>query len=64
MEFQAYDRPLETVTPFKHPGILLTVTYYDWLSVTNNLQKAHNIWEIMLGILGLEGAENWTAGRF
>ena len=62
--FQAYDRPLETVTSFKYLGRLPTVTYNDWLSVTTNLQKERKSWAIMSRILGREGADTCTLGRF
>ena len=60
MDFQAYRRPLETVTAFKYLGRVLTASYYDWLVVVDNLRKARSRWAYRSSILGQEGADHWT----
>ena len=62
--FRAYGQPLETVTSFKYLGNLLTVTKYDWTEVIVDLQKARKIWSCLYIILGREGADPRTSGRF
>ena len=47
MEFRYYDRPLETVSSFKHLLCLLAATNDYWLAVITNLWKARNIWYCM-----------------
>ena len=53
-EFQAYGRPQETLMSLKYLGHFLIETGDDWPSAINNLQKAWNIWNILLMILGRE----------
>ena len=54
--FQAYVRPLTTVTLFKYLGHVLTAVYYDWLVVVWNLRKARKNWVQMARLLEQEGA--------
>ena len=42
--FQAYRRPLETVSYFKYLGWILTDSDDKWPAVVGNLQKARKIW--------------------
>ena len=52
--FQAYIRPLETVTFFKYLGQVLTAAYYDWPAVVGNLWKAQKSWAWLARIMGQE----------
>ena len=62
--FQAYDRPLETVSSLKYLGLPLTAIDNDWPEVIINLQKAQNIWARLSRILIWEGADTRVSGSF
>ena len=62
--FQAYDRPLETVSSLKYLGLPLTAIDNDWPEVIINLQKARKIWAILSRILVQEGADTRVLGSF
>ena len=62
--FSSYVHPLNTVEFFQYLGRILTMTYYDWPAVIGNIQKARRIWDCMLSILGREGEDARTPGRF
>ena len=64
MAFQAYRRPLETVTAFKYLGRVLTAYDYDWPEVVDNIRKAWSRWAHFSIISGREGADPWTSGIF
>ena len=53
--FQAYDRPLESVTPFKCLGWIMTASDENWTAVVVKLWKARKIWACLSRILGREG---------
>ena len=54
--FQAYRRPIETVTYFKYLGRVMTELENDCTEVVGNLWKARKIWNRPTRILGREGA--------
>ena len=54
--FQAYGRPLTTVTDFKYLGRILTASDENWTSVVGNIWKARKIWSQLTSILGRYGA--------
>ena len=60
--FQAYARPLETVTSFKYMGRVLTTAENDEPAVVGNLRKAHKNWSRLTRILGQEGASPRVSG--
>ena len=62
--FQAYDRPLETVSSLKYLGLPLTAIDNDWPEVIINLQKARKIWARLSRILVWEGADTRVSGSF
>ena len=41
--FQAYDRPLESVTSFKYVGQIMASSDEDWSPVVGNLEKESKI---------------------
>ena len=49
--FQAYGRPLETVSFFKYLGCILMALGDNWTEVVVNLRKARNIWARLYRIL-------------
>ena len=63
-EFRDYERPQETVLSFKYLVRLLTETNENRPGVIANLWKSRNIWPHMDWILGWEGADTQTSGRF
>ena len=62
--FRNYRQRMETVTTFKYLGRLFTATGNDFPAATVNMQKARRIWYRFSGILGREGADPKTSGRF
>ena len=64
MAFQAYRRPLETVTAFKYLGRVLTASADDWPSVVDKLRKDRSRWAYLSRILGREGSDPWTFSNF
>ena len=54
--FQAYIRPLETVTSIKYLGRVLTVADENWLEVVGNLRNVRKSWACLARILWWEGA--------
>ena len=64
MAFQAYRRPLETVTAFKYLGRVLTASDDDWPSVVDKLRKDRSRWAYLSRILGREGSDPWTSRTF
>ena len=51
MSFQAYSRPVATVTSFKYLGQVLTAADENCPEVVGNLRKARKIWEWMERVL-------------
>ena len=62
--FQAYVRPLATVTLFKYLGQVLTAADDYWPEVVGNLWMARKSWARMERILGGEGASPQVSGMF
>ena len=60
----AYATPLMAVSLFRYLGRTLSSTNDDWPEVEHNLQRAWGKLERMAKILGREGADKRTAGRF
>ena len=55
-DFQAYRRPIETVTSFKYLGRIMMASENYWPSVVGNLQKAQKSWDCLRRILVRERA--------
>ena len=64
MALRDYVQPLETVSPFKYLGRLLTADCDDCPYFIANLWKSRNIWSSLDWILGREGADTSKLGRF
>ena len=62
--FQAYGRPLETVTSFKYLGRIMTASDNDWLAVVGNTRKNRKSWVCLTRILRREGAIPRVSGMF
>ena len=60
--FEAYRKPIETVTQFKYLGRIMTAGDDDWPSVAGNLVKARKSWGRLARILSREGAEKRVLG--
>ena len=63
-DFQAYGRPLETVTSFKYLGRVLKPGGDDWPSVGEILKRARKSWSRLTRILGRDGANTRVSGIF
>ena len=63
-DFQAYGRPLDTVTSFKYMGRVLAMAVDDCPEVVGNLRKARKSWEQADMILGREGDNPRVSGMF
>ena len=59
-----YWAPLEAVPSFKYLGRILSSTDNNWPAVEKNLQQAQGKWGLIVKILGIEGADRRTVGRF
>ena len=64
MDLWDYDRPLETVLSFKYLGRLLTSTDDEWIDAIANPWKSRKSQSLLDRILGQEGVDTWTSGRF
>ena len=62
--FEAYAKPLETVSTFKYLGRVMTAGYHDCPAVAGNLVKARKGWGRLLRILIREGADKRLSGNF
>ena len=62
--FEAYEKPIETVTNFKYLGRVMTAGDDDWLAVAGNLVNARKIWGRLARILSREGADKRVSGNF
>ena len=62
--FEAYRKPLETVSTFKYLGRVMTAGDDDWPAVAVNLLKARKIWGRLSRILSQEGADVRVSGNF
>ena len=54
--FEAYGKPLETVSKFKYLGRVMTARDDNWTAVAGNLVKARKSWGRLSRILIWEGA--------
>ena len=64
MNFQAYGRPVKTVTSFKYLGRVLTAAYDNLPTLMGNLRKVRNSWVRLTRIMGREGASPRVSGMF
>ena len=55
--FQAYGKPLDTVTSFKYLGQVIAEGEDDWSAVVGNFKKVRKSWSRLTRILGREGAD-------
>ena len=62
--FPAYGTPLTAVSLFRYLGQTLSFANKNWLVVERNLQRARGKWGRMVKLLGREGSDRITAGRF
>ena len=62
--FEAYGKPLESVSTFKHLGRVMTAGDDDWPAVTGNLAKARKSWGHLSWILSWKGADKRLSGNF
>ena len=62
--FEAYGKPLETVSTFKYLGRAMTAVDDDWLAVTGNLVKARKSWGRLSLIISQEGAGKRVSRNF
>ena len=62
--FEAYGKPLETVSTFKYLGLVMTAGYDDWPALAGNLVKARKSWRRLSRILIREGADKRVSGNF
>ena len=62
--FLTYGTPLTAVPPFKYLGRILLSTDDNWTVVEQNLLRARNNLVRTIKILGREGSEKRTAGKF
>ena len=64
MDFEAYGKPLETVSTFKYLGRVMTAGDDDWTEVAGNLLKVRKSWGRLSRILSREGADKKVSGTF
>ena len=62
--FSEYGTPLTSFTSFKYLGQTLLSSNKDWPKVENNLRQAQGKWGKLVKLLGREGEDRRTAGRF
>ena len=62
--FEAYGKPLETVSTFKYLGRVMTAGDDDWPAVAGNLVKARKSWGSLSRILSREGADKRVSVNF
>ena len=62
--FRSYGRPLEMVTSFKYPEIMILAADDDWLAVIRNLTKVRVVWRRIKRILSREGARQQVSVFF
>ena len=62
--FSAYGTPLTAVHSLKYLGHIISSTDDNWTAVYHNLHRAKGKWGEMVRILGREGADRRTTGRF
>ena len=62
--FEAYGKPLETVSTFKYLGRVMTAGDYNWPAVVGNLVKSRKSWGRLSQILSQEGVDKRVSGNF
>ena len=62
--FEAYGKPLETVSTLKYLGRVMTTGDDDWPAVVGNLLKVRKSWGRLSRILSREGADKRVSGKF
>ena len=62
--FEAYGKPIETVSKFKYLGRIMAEGDDDWSAVVGNLVKARKSWGRLARILSREGADKRVLGTF
>ena len=62
--FLDYGTPLTAVYLFRYLGQTLPSNDDDWLTVEQNLRRAREKWGRQTKILGREGEDKRTAGKF
>ena len=62
--FEAYGKPLETVSAFKYLGWVMTTVDNAWPAVAGNLVTAQRSWGRMSRVISREGADNRVLGNF
>ena len=62
--FEAYGKPLETVSTFKYLVRVMTAGDENWPAVAGNLVKAQKTWGRMLRIISQEGSDKRVSGNF
>ena len=62
--FEAYGKPLETVSTFKYLGRVMMAGNDDWPAVAGNLVKSRKSWGRLSHILSREGADKRVSGNF
>ena len=59
-----YGTPLTSVPSFKYSGEILLSSNENWTVVEQNLRRSQGKWGGLANILGREGADRRTVGRF
>ena len=62
--FEAYGKPLETVSTFNYLGRVMTAGSDNWLAVAGNLVKSWKSWGRLSRILSREEADKRVSGNF
>ena len=62
--FEAYGKPLDTVSTFKYLGRVMTAGDDNWPEVAGNLVKSQKSWGRLSRILSSEGADKRVLGNF
>ena len=62
--FEAYGKPLETVSTFKYLVRVMTAGDENWPAVAGNLVKAQKSWGRMSRIISQEGSDKRVSGNF
>ena len=59
--FQAYGKPLDTVTSFKYLGQVIVEGEDDWSAVVGNFKKVRKSWACPTRILDREGTNHMVS---
>ena len=60
----AYGTPLASVSSFKYLERVMSALENNWTVVVRNLKKAQHKWAWLTWVLGKEGSDDRTLGRF